>query len=150
MIYIDLGPVDMAIIHQIAELREARYANVPSNYGTERTISKDIAGVAGEWAVHLYTGLEWTGRDNDYGADVGHLEVRTRRTGNGRLCLHDAELARKDYKAGQRFVLARYMGDRVQLAGWSTVGVILRKGEYIDERTYLPNHLLYDIETVLL
>ena len=53
MVRIDLGPVDMTIIHQVAELREARYADVPSNYGTERTITKDIAGVAGEWAVHL-------------------------------------------------------------------------------------------------
>ena len=150
MVRIDLGPVDMTIIHQVAELREARYADVPSNYGTERTITKDIAGVAGEWAVHLYTGLEWTGQNNDYGADVGDLEVRTRRSALGRLCLHDKELERKNYKFGQRFVLARYRYDHVILAGWSWVGVILRQGEYIDGRTYLPNHLLHDIETVLL
>jgi hypothetical protein len=116
MVRIDLGPVDMTIIHQVAELRQARYADVPSNYGTERTITKDIAGVAGEWAVHLYTGLEWTGQDNDYGADVGDLEVRTRRSALGRLCLHDKELERKNYHTGQRFVLARYRGDHVILA----------------------------------
>jgi hypothetical protein len=150
MVTIEFDQDHYELIEQVARERETRYANVPSNYGTGRSLTKDIAGVAGELAVALYTGLPWTGRNNDYGADVGDLEVRTRRSALGRLCLHDKELERKNYKFGQRFVLARYRGDHVILAGWSWVGVILRQGEYIDGRTYLPNHLLHDIETVLL
>jgi hypothetical protein len=150
MVTIEFDQDHYELIEQVAREREIRYANVPSNYGTGRSLTKDIAGVAGELAVALYTGLPWTGRDNDYGADVGDLEVRTRRTHNGRLCLHDKELERKDYKSGQRFVLARYMSSYVELVGWSWVSIILRKGEYIDGRTYLPNRLLHNIETVLL
>jgi hypothetical protein len=150
MVRIDLDLDDMELVEMVAAEREARYAKVPSNYGTVRDRTKDLAGVAGELAVKHYTGLPWTGRDSDYGHDVGNLEVRTRRDDRGRLCVHDLELQRKQYAPGQRFVLARYRGDHVILAGWSWVGVILRQGEYIDGRTYLPNHLLHDIETVLL
>jgi hypothetical protein len=152
MIYIGLDDYDLEIIHEVARKRQTRYAFVTSNYGTERALTKDIAGVAGEYVTAIYTGLPWTGRDDDFGADVGDLEVRTRRTESGRLCLHDKELERKQYKATQRFILARHMDDtrQVELVGWAWVSTILRHGQYVDGRTYLPNHLLHDIQTVLI
>jgi hypothetical protein len=151
MVRIDLDLDDMELVEMVAAEREARYAKVPSNYGTVRDRTKDLAGVAGEVAVAHYTGLPWTGRDSDYGHDVGNLEVRTRRDDRGRLCVHDLELQRKQYAPGQRFVLARHVSyNQIELVGWSWLNIILRRGEYIAGRTYLPNHLLHDIETVLL
>lgn len=151
MVYITLDDEQMMRVDEVARERRDRYAEIASNYGTTRELAKDLAGAAGELAVSIYTGFQWTGRYSDYGHDVGDLEVRTRRTLNGRLCLHDLELDRKQYKPGQRFVLCRYIVNTnvVELAGWSWVGTILRKGEYFDGRTYLPNSELYDIETVL-
>jgi len=148
---IKFDKLQMEMISEVAEDRRKRYENVASNYGTTRAYAKDFAGAAGEYAVHLYTGLPWVARDTDYEHDVGNLEVRTRQTHNGRLCLHDLELARKNYPLGQKFILTRYIKrGEVELAGWSWKGMILRKGQYVDGRTYLPNRLLHDIETVLL
>jgi len=152
MIYITLDDDQMRRVTTVAKQRRDRYAQIASNYGTTRELAKDLAGAAGELAVSIYTGLPWVGRYSDYNHDVGDLEVRTRRTIDGELCLHDLELERKKYKPGQRFVLCRYIvgTDVVELAGWSWVATILRKGRYIDGRTFLPNSDLYEMETVLL
>ena len=142
---------DWEEINKVADKRHKKYKNVPSNYGTERDYHKDWVGAAGEYFVAKYFGLEWTGRNDDNGPDVGQLEVRTRTKTGGLLCLHDKEIERKRLIAGTKYVLCWYNDDdTVDMVGWAFASEIRKAAIHANGRWFIQTNKLHEIHTVLL
>ena len=151
MIRVTFNETDWRLIDEVAWKRHHKYANVPSNYGTDRDLHKDIVGAAGEYAVAKYFNLEWTGRDDDNGPDVGHLEVRTRTKAGGLLCLHDKEIERKRLIAGTKYVLCWYNDDdTVDMVGWAFASEIRKAAIHANGRWFIQTNKLHPIHTALL
>ena len=84
-IMVDLTPIELMTARTEAQARfdaiQARRAK--SNGPTNQSVDNDMIGVMGEMAFSKWSGLPWTASKgatyDSLGADVGELEVRTRR-----------------------------------------------------------------------
>ena len=121
------------------------------NADPDRGWDYHITGALGELAVAKSFGIFWSGSiDNFLAADVGHLQVRATPGDRNRLTLHPKD------GDGQRWILVTGRPPQYTIHGW-VFGHEGKRQEYWEDPTrknrpcyFVPQHVLRDIETVLI
>ena len=110
-------------------------------------------GAKAELAVSIHTGLPWHAEEQDWTHDVGDLEVRSV-DWYKRLELRCTWKDEHKHDPAQKFVLARVDGRFVELLGWSTLGLVVARGERREWGHglcwYMNAAQLHPIDTLLL
>lgn len=110
-------------------------------------------GAKAELAVSIHTDLYWHAEEEDWTHDVGQLEVRSVEW-DSRPELRCNWKDQRRHDPAQKFVLARVDGRFVELLGWSTLGLVIARGQRREWGSgscwYMKADQLHPIDTLLL